>query len=490
VRTTRGGRVLRVALALTATTVMIAQLGGCGGKEVQGQAQPVGGGIDTKNVGGKPVTDGPSGPRQGAPDADLKYENGDGGEMDKLSINTLADVYDYWNEALPKNFDGQKFEPLKRLISYDSNGKGITVCGQNTAGFVNAFYCGQDDSISWDRGELLPMLEDQFGPMAVVTVLAHEVGHAVQYRLGEKSGINPSTPTIVKEQQADCFTGNFFAYIAEGRSKHFQLNTGEGLNLVLATMFFIRDPAGTSSTTRGAHGLAFDRVYAFQEGYTKDPKRCAAMNVDEINGRIAEKKRSVDDEKVQGQADITKDDIFKAFKEGLEEAFKDNEGKRPEIKTNGAKCNEGEATSPAAYCPDENVVALDMDKLKKIATPPKRGAKPGESGTGIGDFAAFAEITSRYALGVQKALGGSLEGEDVGLRTACLTGAWAAHVDKPGPRLRLAIGDLDEAVAELLLEDSLIAADVKGKKTPVGFARIEAFRIGYFDGAGKCQQVG
>jgi predicted metalloprotease len=255
-------------------------------------------------------------------------------------------------------------------------------------------------------------------------------------------------------------------------------------------MFFIRDPAGTSSTTRGAHGLAFDRVYAFQEGYTKDPKRCAAMNVDEINGRIAEKKRSVDDEKVQGQADITKDDIFKAFKEGLEEAFKDNEGKRPEIKTNGAKCNEGEATSPAAYCPDENVVALDMDKLKKIATPPKRGAKPGESGTGIGDFAAFAEITSRYALGVQKALGGSLEGEDVGLRTACLTGAWAAHVDKPGPRLRLAIGDLDEAVAELLLEDSLIAADVKGKKTPVGFARIEAFRIGYFDGAGKCQQVG
>lgn len=480
---------LRVALALTATAVMVAALGACGGKQVAGKPRPVGQ-IDTKNVGGKPVTDGPSGPRQGVPDSDLKFENGDGGEMDRLAINALADIYDYWGERMPADFEGQKFEPLKKLLSYDSTGTAMQVCGNSTKGLANAFYCSLDDSVSWDRGALLPDLDKQFGPMSVVAVLAHEMGHAVQFRLGEKSNVSQTTPTIVKEQQADCYAGNFFAYVSEGKSKHFAINTGEGLNKVLATMFFIRDPAGLSANTRGAHGLAFDRVFAFQEGYTKGPKRCAQMNPDEINGRIAEKKRSVDDEKVQGQEDITKQNIFTAFKEGLAEAFKDNGAKPPEIKTDGAKCAKGEATSPVAYCPDENVVAIDMDKLKKIATPPKRAEQPGENGAGIGDFAAFAEIASRYALAIQKSIGAPLEGEEAGLRTACLTGAWTAFVDKPPARLRLAVGDLDEAVAELLQDNSLIAADVKGQKTEVGFARVEAFRIGYFDGAGKCTELG
>jgi len=41
-------------------------------------------------------------------------------------------------------------------------------------------------------------------------------------------------------------------------------------------------------------------------------------------------------------------------------------------------------------------------------------------------------------------------------------------------------------VAELLLEKSLIAADAKGKHVPSGFARVEAFRVGYFDGDKGC----
>jgi len=485
----RGGRTVGVALALVAAVGMVAQLGGCAGKQIAGTARAAGQ-IDTKNVGGKPVTNGPSGPRDGVADANLQFENGDGGEMDKLAVNALADVYDYWGEQLPANFDGQNFEPLKRLVSYDSDGSAIKVCGTSTAGLVNAFYCGQDDSISWDRGVLLPLLDKQFGKMSVVTVLAHEMGHAIQFRLGAKSNMSQATPTIVKEQQADCYAGNFFRYVADGKAKHFTLNTGEGLNKILATMFFIRDPAGLSANTRGAHGLAFDRVYAFQEGYTKDPKRCAAMNPDEIDKRITEKKRTVADENVQGQEDITKKNIFDAFKEGLEQAFKDNGANPPQIKDNGAKCAKGKATSPAAYCPDENLVAIDLAKLKVIATPPKRNETPGADGAGIGDFAAFAEIASRYTLAIQKSIGASIEGEDAGLRTACLTGAWTGYVDKPPARLRLAVGDLDEAVAELLLDNSLIAADVNGTKTEVGFARVEAFRIGYMEGSGKCTELG
>jgi predicted metalloprotease len=485
----RGGRGFGVALALVAAMGMVAQLGGCAGKQVAGTPRAVGQ-IDTKNVGGKPVTNGPSGPREGVPDADLKYDNGDGGEMDKLAVNAVSDIYDYWGEQLPANFDGQKFEPLKRLVSYDSDGTAMKVCGTSTAGLVNAFYCGQDDSISWDRGVLLPLLDKQFGKMSVVTVLAHEMGHAIQFRLGEKSNMSQSTPTIVKEQQADCYAGNFFRYVADGKSKHFTINTGEGLNKILATMFFIRDPAGLSANTRGAHGLAFDRVFAFQEGYSNGPKRCASMNPDEINRRITEKKRSVDDERTQGQADITDSRTFTAFKEGLDEAFKDNGANPPQIKDNGSRCAKGDSTSPAAYCPDDNVVAIDLAKLAKIAAPPKRNETPGADGVGIGDFAAFAEIASRYTLAIQKSIGASIEGEDAGLRTACLTGAWTGYVDKPPAKLRLAVGDLDEAVAELLQDNSLIAADVKGNKTEVGFARVEAFRVGYMEGSSKCTELG
>ncbi|HEU5470082.1 MAG TPA: neutral zinc metallopeptidase [Actinophytocola sp.] len=484
-------RTLRLTLALAATVVAVLPIAGCS-TAVPGTALGIGE-IDTKTVGGKPVTDGPTGPREGVPDAELGFENGDGGEMDRLAINALADIYDYWSEQLPANFDGEQFQPLRRLISYDSDGKAIKICGQSTAQLVNAFYCGQDDSIAWDRGQLLPLLDKQFGPMAVVTVLAHEMGHAIQYRLLEKSNISQTTPTIVKEQQADCYAGNFFAYVADGKAKHFQLNSGEGLNKVLATMFFIRDPAGLSANTRGAHGLAFDRVFAFQEGYTKGPRRCAEMDSDEINSRIAEKKRTEQDEQSKGEAPIDDAEVFDEFKKSLDEAFKDNaKATPPQLKADGARCQNGSATSPVAYCPDQHVVAMDMAKLKQLATPPKRNEQPGENGAGIGDFAAFAEIVSRYALGIQKSLGAPLEGDEAGLRTACLTGAWTAFVDKPqeGTRIRLAVGDLDEAVAELLRDNSLIAADVKGQQTIIGFARVEAFRIGYFDGSGRCTNIG
>jgi predicted metalloprotease len=470
---------------------MVAQLGGCG-QTVAGKATAAGG-IDTTDAGGLEVTDGPSGPRDGAEDADLQVEGATSDEMDRLAINAVADLYDYWDEQLPKHFD-QEFEHIERLVSYDSEGEGVRICGESTKGFVNAFYCGGggEDAIAWDRGVLLPGLTEMFGPMSVVGVLAHEMGHAVQFRLGEKSNMNQSTPTIVREQQADCYMGNFMRWVAEDKSKHFQLNTGEGLNQILATVFYIRDPAGYDHTTQGAHGLAFDRVYAFQEGFRKDPKRCAEMDVEEIESRISEKERSDKDEEAGGEAEIS-DKTLGLLQQSLDEAFAENNAEQPEITENGSKCAEGESTSPATYCPDENIVGIDVDELREIAEPPAEGAEPGTDGAGIGDFAAFAEIASRYTLAIQKQVGADLDDEMAGLRTACLTGAWTRYTVDEDPntnddKLHLAVGDLDEAVAELLQDDSLIAADINGKQVKSGFARVEAFRRGYMDGSAPCTE--
>jgi len=464
--------------ALVATVSVAGLLGGC--------ATTIGGTPkaetpDVTKVAGLDITTGESGAKPGVPDATLPVENGDGGEMDRLALNTMADVEEYWSQALPANFKGRKFDPVKRLVSYDSTGKGVEICRTSTAGVANAFYCSLDDSIAWDRGDLLPMLNDAFGPMSVVTVLAHETGHAVQYKLGAESGITQATPTIIKEQQADCYAGNFFRWIAEGKSKHFRISTGPGLNQVLATMFFIRDAAGTSAEKQGAHGSAFDRVAAFQFGFAGDPARCARIDEAEIKERITQQTFSPDDAS-KGQLAVGDRRNLDLLESSLRDAYKQTGAAPPAFKTGVDACPGVQPTSPAAYCPGTNQVSLDLDELTKIGAVPKKGQKGG-----IGDFAAFAEIASRFTLSIQKATGYPLDGPAAGLRTACLTGAWAGTTTKNTSKLRLSAGDLDEAVAELLADKSLIAADVNGAVVPSGFARVEAFRDGFFDGGkGVC----
>ncbi len=465
-----------------AAIVAVAALAGGCAQPVDGLARAVK--PDVSKVSGLDITTGDSGAKPGVPDADLRVENGDGGQMDRLAINTLADVEEYWSEHLPKNFDGKKFDPVQRLVSYDSNGTGVEICRTNTKGVANAFYCSLDDSIAWDRGELLPMLDDAFGPMSVVTVLAHEMGHAIQYKLGAQGGVTQATPSIIKEQQADCYAGNFFRWVAEGKSKHFRISTGPGLNQILATMFFIRDAAGTSAEKQGAHGSAFDRVAAFQFGFAGDPKRCAQIDEREIKSRITQQKfDSKDIDTGQGKGNLKVDDkrFLDLLEQSLRDAYKQSGATPPTFKLGEPSCTDAKETSPASYCPSTNTISIDLPDLVKIGTPPKRGQKGG-----IGDFAAFAEIASRFALSIQKATGYPLEGPAAGLRTACLTGAWAGTTTESSARLSLSSGDLDEAVAELLADKSLIAADVNGTVVPSGFARVEAFRDGFYQGSGLC----
>ncbi|TWP53514.1 aminopeptidase [Lentzea tibetensis] len=467
---------------VVAAVAALALLSGCT-SVVEGTAR--GERPDPTKVAGLEITNGASGPREGVPDADLRVENADGGDMDRLAINTLADVQEYWTAELPAQFDGKTFEPVKRLVSYDSTGKGVEVCKTDTTGVANAFYCSLDDSITWDRGDLLPMLNDSFGPLAVVTVLAHEMGHAVQYKLGPASGITQATPSIVKEQQADCYAGTFFRWMAEGKAKHFEISTGPGLNKVLTTMFFIRDQAGTSFEKQGAHGSAFDRVSAFQFGFARGARRCADIDEAEIEARITERKfEPADTDKGQGRGNAKVDDdkFLRALENSLRNAYKTSGATFPAINRDGAgSCSDAEPTTPATYCPATNQVGLDLPGLVRIGTPPKKGQKGG-----IGDFAAFAVIASRFSLSIQKATGFKLDDEAAGQRTACLTGAWAGEANKPTAELRLSPGDLDEAVSELLADDSLIAADVNGATVPSGFARVEAFGDGFFGGSSTC----
>ncbi|MBE1578801.1 putative metalloprotease [Amycolatopsis roodepoortensis] len=435
-------------------------LAGCAAT-VDGVAQPV----DPTRVAGLEIADGPSGLKPGVLDAGLPVVGGDGGEIDRLAANAVADVQRYWREHLPATFE-REFRPLATLVSYDSAGRDRVVCGAPTAGLVNAFYCAGPDVVAWDRGELLPSLNDSLGPAAVMAVLAHEIGHAVQFRLG----LPAASPSIVKEQQADCYTGAYFRWVAEGRSPMFQVSTGRGLNEVLTALFRIRDSAGVAFDDDGAHGNAFDRVSAFQFGFTDGPARCAKIDEREIEGRSTQVGSGSAAENVRlddrrALADLTT---------SLRQAFR--LAATPPTLTTGAACGVTAEDALASYCSESNQINLDLDGLVRIGTPPRRGRQGG-----IGDFAAFAEVASRYTLAVQQEGGFRLDGPVAAQRTACLTGFWASTL-VDGRALTLSPGDLDEAIAEMLTRNSLIAADVRGRTLPAGFARVAAFRDGFFSG--------
>jgi len=475
----RGGR--RYAAAALAALIALGTTA-CGGDTA---AQPTTG---AGNVGGLPVTHFESGLKADAPKPDLQVQNDAGTEDDQIATAAIADVQGYWGEMLPANF-GKQFEPVKSLMSYDArSATQKTACGKLN-GRVNASYCQGDDSVAWDRGVLLPMLRERFGPMSVVTVLAHEFGHAIQFRLGPLAGVSRSTPSLVLEQQADCFAGGYFRWVAEGKSKYYQVSTAEGLDKIMAAMFMIRDQAGSSASDEQAHGTAFDRTYAFQAGFEKGPKECAGMNAQNVKARVVERPFDRAD---KGKGDQTFDErIVAVLKESLDDAFKGAGVPGPQFVSGNGSCAGGANTPPVSYCANDNTVNYDLAALRKLAQPVDQEAEfKGQAGGGSGDFAAFAELASRYALGIQKGVNASLDTPNAGLRTACLVGAWAKYTTRSDGKsnLRLSAGDLDEAISDLLRPDGLVSANVNGGRPDSGFDRVESLRRGYLEGSGVCSK--
>ena len=239
---------------------------------------------DPFSVAGMPATDGPTGLRDDAAGPSRVVLGTDDGEIDELARQAVSDIEEYWEGAYSDTFDGE-FTPVEALISWDANGFDGQFCDADTYGLVNAAFCYDDETIGWDRGELLPALRDANGEMGVTMVLAHEYGHAVQRKAGlTKKG----TPTLLSEQQADCFAGSYMRWVAEGSSPRFTLSTGEGLNNVLAAVIAFRDPLlseGDPEAGVDEHGSAFERLSAFQIGFTDGPSACASIDMREIGQR-------------------------------------------------------------------------------------------------------------------------------------------------------------------------------------------------------------
>lgn len=440
---------------------------------------------DPFRVGGLPATNGPSGIRANAPSPTGTVVNTDNGTIDKLSLLSVNDIEEYWKGVYSQSLKGT-FTPVGKLVSYDSNyPNSPIVCHSVTYKLVNAFFTSRCNLIAWDRGVFMAVAVKYFGPMSVTGVLAHEFGHALQ---AMAKTVTRKDPTIVREQQADCFAGVYLYWVADGKSPRFTLSTADGLDHVLAGIITTRDPVlDTDTQNDDEHGSALDRVSAFQMGFIEGASACAGINKHEIEQRRGDLPTTLrvdsSGDSETGEAPIN-EDTLSTLMELMGKVFSPKQA--PTLSYQPANCPAVKPSPPASYCPATNTIVVDLPAL---ATMGKFADEKGHS-LPQGDDTALSVVMARYALAVQHERGLPMQSPWTALRTACLTGVahrkMAERIDLPsGKQLSLTAGDLDEAVAGLLT-NHMVASDADGISVPAGFTRIAAFRGGVTGNMDAC----
>ncbi|SPM33145.1 peptidase [Mycobacterium rhizamassiliense] len=440
---------------------------------------------DPFRVADLPATNGPSGIRSNAPAPNGTVVNTDNGQIDKLALLSVNDIQDYWKSVYSQSLKGS-FVPVSKLVSYDSNDRSSPiVCREQTYKLVNAFFTGRCNLIAWDRGVFMPIAERYFGDMSVTGVLAHEFGHALQQM---SKLVTRSDPTIVREQQADCFAGVYLYWVASGKSPRFTLSTADGLDHVLAGIITTRDPVLDADTQNDdEHGTALDRIGAFQMGFITGASACARINKQEITQRRGDLPTAlqVDTNGDQETGEVTiNEDTLSTLMELLGKVFSPKSA--PTISYKQANCPDAKPSPPASYCPSTNTIVVDLPGLAAMG----KVSSESEHTLPQGDDTALSIVMSRYALAVQHERGLPMQSPWTALRTACLTGVvhrkMAEPIDTPSHNeLLLTAGDLDEAVAGLLT-NRMVASDADGTSVPAGFTRISAFRGGVAGNMDAC----
>ncbi len=471
---------LRLKASALAATILVA--GGCA-TFVEGRALSMLN--DPFRVGGLPATNGPSGIRANAPSPTGTVVNTDNGAIDKLSLLSVNDIEDYWQSVYADSLKG-KFVPVGKLVSYNSEDPNSPiVCHNDTYKLVNAFYTSRCNLIAWDRGVFMPVAQRYFGDMSVNAVLAHEFGHALQQMA---KLVTRQDPTIVREQQADCFAGVYLFWVADGKSPRFTLSTADGVDHVLAGIITTRDPVMDSDTQNDdEHGSALDRISAFQMGFTTGASACAGINSKEVEQRRGDLPNAlrVDNsgDRETGEVPINEDTLA-TLMELLGQIFAPKTP--PTLSYSPADCADAKPSPPASYCPATNTIVVDLKSLAAMGAV----ADERERTLPQGDDTALSIVMSRYALAVQHERGLPMQSPWTALRTACLTGVvhrkMAEPIDLPDHKqLLLTAGDLDEAVAGLLT-NHMVASDADGTSVPAGFTRIAAFRGGVTGNMDAC----
>ncbi|WP_127500994.1 neutral zinc metallopeptidase [Actinoplanes solisilvae] len=389
----------------------------------------------------------------------------------------LKDVERFWAAEFGAVSGGEKFTPVRGgYFPYSESDPPPACGGQQSSYEPNAFYCPPDDFIAWDAQRLIPELQEDFGPLLVGVVMAHEYGHAIQGRIGPAD-----QPTVVLEQQADCYAGAWLADVLAGKSTAFKDVTPAQLDDSVAGVLQLRDQPGTPALAEGAHGNAFDRIRALQDGVDEGVTTCAGyrarnLPVTEVPFSTREEAASGGnlgyDEAVSLLADDAQSYWQRTFPR-LTGANWPDLAIQPFRAGEPPACPQPDASAEGAafYCPEGDFIAFDSTEL---------GPALHER---IGDFAIGMLLGDLFARAAQDRRGEATRTEQGQLTVDCLAGSWTNDLltRDAKSRVRLSPGDLDEAVSALLAFGR--ASDNTG---PTAFDRIAAYREGVLKGLRAC----
>ena len=201
-------------------------------------------------------------------------------EQAVFASKVLQSTKDVWNEA----FGGKYQAPV--MVLY--NGRTQTACGMGQAA-AGPFYCPGDQKIYLDLS-FFKELEQQMcakGDFAQAYVIAHEVGHHVQYLTGIEGKVSSMRSRVSETQanalsvrmelQADCYAG---VWAARANQKHQILEDGdiqEGLNAAhkIGDDYLQKSSQGYAVPDSFTHGSSEQRMRWFKQGLQSgDPNSC------------------------------------------------------------------------------------------------------------------------------------------------------------------------------------------------------------------------
>ena len=335
--------------------------------------------------------------------------------------------------------------------------------------------------MAWDSQVLIPTLLSNFGPLLVGLVIAHEYGHAIQNRLGLAQ-----QPTIVLEQQADCFGGAWVGDVQAGHST-FDKITPQQLDNTLAGLLELRDQPGTAAQTEGAHGNAFDRIRAVQDGFEGGPAPCAkyrASNLPVTEIPFSDQQEAAtqgDLPSFQDTVTILSQSLQSYWSQAFPQLDPGHSWKALTLKPfnpssppacQGRVPPDPGAAETAFYCTTGDYAAFDSVRLGP------------ELYQQIGDNAVGMLLGGLFAQAAQQRRGQSATGRTGQLEVDCLAGSWTNDLltGTSASEIQLSPGDLDEAVAALLIFNRAN----KGAQVSA-FDRIAAYRQGTLQGLSGCE---
>ncbi len=421
-------------------------------------------------------------------------------DYDGYLTAAFGDIAAFWEEQFPAIY-GADFAPLAGGIyaAYPERTEAIPGCGTPETTYLevqgNAFYCLDGDFMAYDDAELLPQLVDQLGQSAVAVVLAHEFGHAVQFRADEFG-----QPTILKEQQADCFAGAWTAHVARGESEVIKFGDDD-IRGGLVAMIQVRDPVELGGQIdANSHGTGFDRVGAFQDGFLGGAERCTTFFTEGRENQLIDVPFDPGDENngnlplidPNPDAELGPVDLVSLLPQDLDRFWTaqlaaSNLTLTPPTVTvftagDGTATCDGTDTSTLEnnifYCAPSNTIFIDQQFAETSIADPL-----------LGDMSVGYLISEGYSENVQAMLGSTLTDEPRALLNDCLTGAWIRDDLPPTPdeedrQLSLSAGDLDEAIVTTIVRsDPTSDTNIAGS----AFEKIDAFRAGVLRGVQACQ---